>query len=64
VGLARAGGVDAESALRAWLARYRDQFRRMEALADARGIDLASAPDADVAVLWAAAAPAVGAPGG
>jgi tetrapyrrole methylase family protein/MazG family protein len=64
VGLARAGGVDAESALRAWLARYRDQFRRMEALADARGIDLASAPDADVAALWAAAAPAVGAPGG
>jgi len=63
VQLARAGGVDAESALRAWLARYRDRFRRMEALADARGVDLASAPDADVAALWAAAAPAVGDPG-
>jgi tetrapyrrole methylase family protein/MazG family protein len=58
VGLARAGGVDAESALRGWAARYRDHFQRMEALARDRGLDLgALAPDA-VDALWAETASA------
>ena len=52
VALARAGGVDAESALRGWAARYRDHFQRMEALARARDLDLAALPPADVDALW------------
>jgi tetrapyrrole methylase family protein/MazG family protein len=52
VALARAGGVDAESALRGWAARYREHFHRMEALARARGLDIGVlAPDA-VDALW------------
>jgi tetrapyrrole methylase family protein / MazG family protein len=50
--LARANGVDAESALRSWAARYRDRFQAMERLAAARAVDLASADPATVAALW------------
>jgi len=56
VALARAGGVDAESALRGWAARYRDHFQRMEALARARGLDLAALAPAEVDALWTASA--------
>ena len=50
--LARAGGVDAESALRGWAARYRDHFAAMEHLATARDVDLAAADPGTVAALW------------
>lgn len=54
--LARAGDVDAESALRGWAARYREQFQRMEAAARADGVDLhALSPDV-VQSRWQAAA--------
>ncbi len=49
---ARAGGVDAESVLRGWAARFRDRFAAMEALAAERGIDLADANAAAVQTLW------------
>ena len=51
--LARVGGIDAESTLRGWAARYRERFQAMERLAEARGLDLAAMPDADVHALWA-----------
>jgi tetrapyrrole methylase family protein / MazG family protein len=57
---ARASGVDAESALRGWAARYRDRFSTMEHLATERGVDLASSEPGAVAALWleaSAAAP-------
>jgi tetrapyrrole methylase family protein/MazG family protein len=50
--VARAGGVDAESALRGWAAAYRRQFEAMEQLASARGVDLAALDPAGVAALW------------
>jgi tetrapyrrole methylase family protein/MazG family protein len=50
--LARARGVDAESALRGWSARYRDHFMAMERLAAARGLDLATLDPPAVAALW------------
>ncbi|MFI5046453.1 MAG: MazG family protein [Acidimicrobiia bacterium] len=50
--VARAGGVDAESALRGWAARYRDRFAAMERLAAERGVDLATSEPGDVAALW------------
>jgi tetrapyrrole methylase family protein/MazG family protein len=50
--VARAGGIDAESALRGWTARYRDRFMAMERLAGARGLDLAAIDDAAVTALW------------
>jgi tetrapyrrole methylase family protein/MazG family protein len=50
--LARAIGVDAESALRGWSARYRARFEAMERLASERGLDLPSLDDASVAALW------------
>ena len=50
--LARAGGVDAESALRGWAARYRERFEAMEQLAIARGLDLAALDPPAVAALW------------
>jgi tetrapyrrole methylase family protein/MazG family protein len=53
--VARAGGVDAESALRAWAATYRDRFQRMEQLADDQGVDLATASEGQVRDLWSAA---------
>ena len=54
--LARAGGVDAESALRGWAARYRARFEAMEQLAIARDLDLASLDPPAVAALWLEAA--------
>jgi tetrapyrrole methylase family protein/MazG family protein len=50
--VARASGLDAESALRAWAARYRAHFEAMEQLAIDRGVDLASLDPAAVAALW------------
>ena len=50
--LARASGVDAESALRGWAARYRDHFEAMERLAAERGLDFATLDAAGVAALW------------
>ncbi|MFN8028338.1 MAG: nucleoside triphosphate pyrophosphohydrolase [Acidimicrobiia bacterium] len=55
---ARAGGIDAESALRAWAANYRDRFQRMEHLADEQGVDLATASADTVQQLWESAATA------
>ena len=55
--VAREGGVDAESALRAWAAEYRERFRATERLADDRGVDLATADEATVRALWDAAIP-------
>jgi tetrapyrrole methylase family protein/MazG family protein len=44
--VARAGGVDAESALRGWAADYRRRFEAAERTADAQGVDIPSAwPD-------------------
>ncbi len=54
--VARAGGVDAESALRGWAARYRERFEAMERLAAARAVDLGRADPATVAALWLEAA--------
>lgn len=50
--LARARGVDAETSLRGWSARFRDRFVRMEQLAGDAGVDLAAAPADRVAALW------------
>jgi tetrapyrrole methylase family protein/MazG family protein len=50
--VARAGGIDAESALRGWAARYRNHFEAMEHLAIERGLDLAALDPARVAALW------------
>ena len=55
VALARALGVDTESALRGWSAGFRSRFERMERLAAERGVDLHALAPADVEVLWAAA---------
>ena len=57
VALGRAAGLDAESALRGWAARYRAHFEAMERLALDRGLDLASLDEASVAALWLEAAP-------
>jgi tetrapyrrole methylase family protein/MazG family protein len=45
-------GLDGEAALSAWAGRFRDRFVRMESLAEADGIDLASADAATVRGLW------------
>jgi tetrapyrrole methylase family protein/MazG family protein len=50
--VARAGGVDAESALRGWAATYRRRFEAMEQLALDRDLDLAALDPAGVAALW------------
>jgi tetrapyrrole methylase family protein/MazG family protein len=54
VAIAWERGVEPESALREWARRYRDRFAAMEAKAAADGVDLARAPAATVATLWAA----------
>jgi tetrapyrrole methylase family protein / MazG family protein len=54
--VARAGGVDAESALRGWAATYRRRFEAMEHLALDRDLDLAALDPAGVAALWLEAA--------
>ena len=48
----RAPDVDAESALASWARRYKDRFRRMEKIAGAEGVDLATAPPERVRELW------------
>jgi tetrapyrrole methylase family protein/MazG family protein len=50
--LARATGLDAESALRGWAARYRAHFEAMERLASERDLDLPSLDPGAVAALW------------
>ena len=45
-------GIDGESALAAWAQRFKDRFVRMEALAAAAGVELASADNATVRDLW------------
>jgi tetrapyrrole methylase family protein/MazG family protein len=50
--LARVAGVDAESVLRGWAARFRDRFVALEHLAAARGLDLATLEPAAVQDLW------------
>ena len=56
VTLARALGVDAESALRGWSARFRDRFEAMERAAIDRGLDLHTMLPADVEQLWSESA--------
>jgi uncharacterized protein YabN with tetrapyrrole methylase and pyrophosphatase domain len=56
VALARAQGVDTESALRGWAARFRERFERMERLAVERGLDLHGLDPDAVEDLWEAAA--------
>jgi len=56
VALARDRGIDAESLLHRWAARFRDRFARMEALAARAGIDLGRAEPDRVAALWIEAA--------
>jgi uncharacterized protein YabN with tetrapyrrole methylase and pyrophosphatase domain len=51
--LARAQGIDAESALAGWAGRFKVRFREMEALAEADGVDLAAAEAGVVAGYWA-----------
>jgi tetrapyrrole methylase family protein / MazG family protein len=51
--LAREGGVDAESVLRGWAARFRDRFVALEQRAADRGLDLATLDPAAVEELWA-----------
>jgi tetrapyrrole methylase family protein/MazG family protein len=53
VALARAMGVDTESALRGWSARFKDRFEAMERVAGERGLELHTMSPADVEVLWA-----------
>lgn len=50
--LARLAGIDAETALRGWAARFRARFEALERLADARGKPLEGLEAADLAVLW------------
>jgi tetrapyrrole methylase family protein/MazG family protein len=50
--VARARGVDAETALAGWNARFRDRFVRMEELARSRGSSLTDLPPDRVAALW------------
>jgi tetrapyrrole methylase family protein / MazG family protein len=50
--LARTGGVDAESALRGWAARFRRRFEALERLAQDRDLDLHTLDPAEVARLF------------
>jgi len=52
VALARALGVDTESALRGWAARFRTRFERMENLARSRELDLHTLSRPEVETLW------------
>jgi len=53
VTLARGLGVDTESALRGWAARFRDRFEAMERLAVNRGLELHTMTTEEVESLWA-----------
>ena len=50
--IARAKGFDAEGALRHWATRFRDRFRRLEALAAADGVGLDGLDAGALAALW------------
>lgn len=52
VNLARKRGIDAEGALRGTVRRFENRFRRMEALARARGLSLEAMELADMDRLW------------
>jgi tetrapyrrole methylase family protein / MazG family protein len=52
VALARALGVDTESALRGWAARFRERFEALEIEARERGLDLHTMPAPEVQALW------------
>jgi len=52
VALARALGVDAESALRGWSVRFRTRFEAMEADAARDGVDLHTLAPAAAAARW------------
>jgi tetrapyrrole methylase family protein/MazG family protein len=54
VALARALGVDAESALRGWSARFRERFEALERSAARDGLDLHSLDAPTLAARWAA----------
>ena len=51
--VARERGVDAESSLRGWTARFRDRFVRMEGLAADRAVELERADPSIARALWA-----------
>jgi uncharacterized protein YabN with tetrapyrrole methylase and pyrophosphatase domain len=53
VALARSRGIDTESALRGWAARFRERFEAMERLAVQRGQELHALAPTDVEDLWA-----------
>ena len=53
VALARELGIDTESALRGWSARFKERFETMERTAHERGLDLHTMAPADVEHLWA-----------
>ncbi len=53
--IARDRGVDAETSLRGWAARFRERFVRMEHFAVAQSVDLAGATSLQVAAIWAQA---------
>jgi tetrapyrrole methylase family protein/MazG family protein len=57
VAVARTEGIDAESALRGWAARFRERFRAAERLAVERGTTLRDADPATTAELWRLTAP-------
>jgi tetrapyrrole methylase family protein / MazG family protein len=52
VALARALGVDTESALRGWAARFKERFETMERTAASQGLDLHTMTSAQVEALW------------
>ncbi len=54
VALARALGVDAESALRGWSARFRERFEALERSVARDGLDLHSLDARALATRWAA----------
>ncbi len=51
--VARAQGVDGESALRGWAGRFRDRFVRMEQLAMSHGVELTAATGDRAQEFWA-----------
>jgi tetrapyrrole methylase family protein / MazG family protein len=53
--LARLAGIDAESALRGWAARFRHRFQTLEGLAAARGQAVEGLGPEELATLWAQA---------
>ncbi len=57
VALARSRGIDTESALRGWSARFKLHFEAMEQLATARGVELPALTPDQVAQLWTDATP-------